>query len=137
MKNYLGVKGWVSGGRYGIERYLYFLQRLTGIGLIVYLFLHLVETSYRLQGGATWEAVMGLFDMPIFIVLEYVVMAAFIFHALNGIRLVLEELGFFLGRPQRPVYPYQNCLQRQRPFMWVIGALVVVFLVLSFYDFML
>lgn len=80
---------------------------------------------------------MGLFDMPIFIVLEYVVMAAFIFHALNGIRLVLEELGFFLGRPQRPVYPYQNCLQRQRPFMWVIGALVVVFLVLSFYDFML
>lgn len=137
MKNYLGVKGWVSGGRYGIERYLYFLQRLTGIGLIVYLFLHLVETSYRLQGEAAWEAVMGLFDMPIFIVLEYVVMAAFIFHALNGIRLVLEELGFFLGRPQRPVYPYQNCLQRQRPFMWVIGALVVVFLVLSFYDFML
>lgn len=137
MKNYLGIKGWLAAGRYGLERYLYFLHRLTGVGLIIYLLLHLVETSYRLQGEAAWEAVMGLFDTPVFIVLEYVVMAAFIFHALNGIRLVLEELGFFLGRPRRPVYPYETSLQRQRPFMWIIGALVVVFLVLSFYDFLL
>lgn len=135
-ENYLGIKGWVRAGRYGLERYLYFLQRLTGFGLIIYLLIHLYETSFRLRGEVTWEGVMGLFDQPVFAVLEYVVMAAFIFHALNGLRLVIEELGFALGKPRRPVYPYETSLQRQRPFMWAIGVLIIVFLVVSLYDFL-
>jgi succinate dehydrogenase/fumarate reductase cytochrome b subunit len=36
---------------------------------------------------------------------EHLVFVAFAFHALNGVRLVLVELGFAVGKPLEPVYP--------------------------------
>ena len=27
---------------------------------------------------------------------------------MNGVRLLLTELGFFLGKPKEPVYPYSS-----------------------------
>ena len=46
---------------------------------------------------------------------EYLVFAAFAFHAVNGVRLALIELGFAVGRPIEPVYPYATSVGRQRP----------------------
>ena len=34
--NRLGLKGWVAGGRWGPDRYLYTLHRVTGLGLLLY-----------------------------------------------------------------------------------------------------
>ena len=133
--NRLGIGGWVNAGRYGIERYLYTLQRLSGLGLILFLLLHLVETSSRLRGAAAWEATMAGVASPLFKVLEYVVMAGFLFHATNGVRLILEELGPALGKPARPIYPYTSSIQRQRPLMWALMVVVVVLLGLSAADF--
>ena len=48
--NRLGLWGWLGGGRWGLERYLYTLHRLTGLGLLVYFLLHIVVTSSRALG---------------------------------------------------------------------------------------
>ena len=40
--NRLGLKGWVFAGRYSFERYLYLGHRLSGLGLIAYMVLHIV-----------------------------------------------------------------------------------------------
>jgi succinate dehydrogenase / fumarate reductase cytochrome b subunit len=126
----LGLKGWVYAGRYPVERYLYLLHRITGLGLIFYLLLHIVETGQRLVGPMRWEWLMALFATPVFKALEYVLFSAFVLHGLNGVRLLMTELGFFLGRPAQPIYPYASSIKRHRPLTWglmlLAGLLVVL-----------
>ncbi|HEX7484756.1 MAG TPA: hypothetical protein VF332_01285 [Vicinamibacterales bacterium] len=120
--NRLGLKGWLGGGRWGFERYLYTLHRLTGLGLLAYFVLHIVITSSRALGEHAWARAMGSVTGPVFRVGEYLVFAAFAFHALNGIRLALVELGFAIGNPIEPVYPYRTSVDEQRPL--AIGVMI-------------
>jgi succinate dehydrogenase / fumarate reductase cytochrome b subunit len=121
--NRLGVKGWVGGGRWGLERYLYTVHRLTGLGLLFYFLLHILVTTSRAFGPESWEKAMGAVSGPMFKVGEYLVFAAFAFHAMNGIRLVIVELGWGVGKPIEPVYPYKTSVDVQRAL--AIVALLV------------
>ncbi len=125
-RNKLGLIGWLAGGRWGFERYLYTLHRVTGLGLLLYFVLHIVVTSSRAWGAdpkASWAAAMGAVTGPFFTFGEFLVFAAFAFHAINGIRLALLELGFAVGPPEEPVYPYRTSVHHQRPI-----ALIAMFL---------
>ncbi len=126
--NRLGVWGWFGGGRWGVERYLYALHRLTGLGILLYFLMHIVVTSLRAGGTYLW-AKGGLLDRPIFKFGEFLVFAAFAFHAFNGVRLVLVELGVAVGKPFEPVYPYKTSLGVQRPLLialMILAALVLL-----------
>jgi succinate dehydrogenase / fumarate reductase cytochrome b subunit len=129
--NRLGLKGWAYAGRYTLERYLYLGHRLSGLGLIAYMVLHIVETANRMRGEEAWEGLMALFASPPFRVIEYLLFAAAVFHAMNGVRLLVTELGFFLGKPREPVYPYSTSLNRHRPLTYVIMALAGLIMVLG------
>ena len=129
--NRLGLRGWVYAGRYSIERYLYLLHRITGIGLIAYLLLHIVETGQRMAGEGIWSVLMALFATPFFKLLEYALFAAAVFHACNGVRLLMTELGFFLGKPADPVYPYPSSVKRHRPLTFVVMILAGIFVLLG------
>jgi succinate dehydrogenase / fumarate reductase cytochrome b subunit len=133
--NRLGIRGWVYAGRYSFERYLYVLHRVTGVGLILYLLLHIFETGQRMRGEETWESLMALFAQPAFVVVEYLLFVAFVFHAANGIRLAVTELGFFLGTPSHPVYPYASSVKRHRPLTYAMMALAAVLVVLGAFGF--
>lgn len=109
LENYLGLKGWVWGGQYRLERYLYTLHRITGFLLILFFLLHI--------------------DIPNVIYSEYLVPALFTFHALNGLRLILQELGYTLGRPKPPVYPYVDALEKRRSIVFVMGGVIVIVIV--------
>ncbi len=131
MKRYdnrLGFWGWLGGGRWGVERYLYAVHRLTGLGILLYFLMHIVVTSLRAGGTYLWTK-GGLLDRPIFKAGEFLVFAAFAFHAFNGLRLVLVELGVAVGKPFEPVYPYKTSLGVQRPLMiamMILAALVLL-----------
>jgi succinate dehydrogenase / fumarate reductase cytochrome b subunit len=127
--NRLGIWGWLGGGRWGAERYLYTLHRLTGLGLLAYFLLHIIVTSSRAFGSAAWEAAMARVTGPVFVLGEFLVFAAFAFHAINGVRLVLVELGWAIGKPIEPVYPYRTSVHEQRPLaigVMVLAGLLVV-----------
>lgn len=128
--NRLGVTGWLGGGRWGFERYLYSLHRLTGLGLLLYFIAHIVVTSSKALGREAWERSMSRVSGPVFTLGEYLVFAAFALHGLNGIRLILIELGIAVGKPIEPVYPYRTSLLVQRPLalgaMLLAGGLIVV-----------
>jgi len=126
LSRHLGVGGWAYAGRYPIERYLFLLHRISGVVLILYLPVHVWITSRRMAGPAVWAATMRVFDQPPFIIGEFLILAAFIFHSLNGISLVLAHFGVTLGRPIMPVYPYPVALHRRRVLMWVLMALAAV-----------
>ncbi|MCK5654341.1 MAG: hypothetical protein KAH98_04320, partial [Dehalococcoidia bacterium] len=125
LPNRLGIKGWIWGGNYALERYLYTLHRVTGLGLLLYIALHLAMNGFRLGGAESWSDLMSLFGMSGFKVGEYLVAAAFIFHALNGGRLMLQHLGYTLGKPKPPVYPYVDSMRRRRPIVWVMLASIM------------
>jgi succinate dehydrogenase / fumarate reductase, cytochrome b subunit len=129
--NRLGVKGWAYAGRYSFERYLYLGHRLSGIGLIAYMVLHIIETANRMRGEQAWAGLMALFASPPFKVIEYLLFAAAVFHALNGVRLLVTELGFFLGKPREPVYPYSTSVKRHRPLTYVIMGLAGLIIILG------
>lgn len=136
-KNKLGLAGWVAGGRYGMERYAYTLHRITGLGILLYFIIHIFAMGSRLGGVESWNATMKLFDSPLFHIGEYLVYAAFIYHAINGLRLVFIELGNWIGKPQRPIYPYQTSVKTQHPIFIVLMIVAAVFVVVGGFDFFL
>lgn len=133
--NRLGLWGWLGGGRWGLERYAYILHRATGLGILLYFLMHIVVTSLRATGVYLWVG-SGFFNKPIFKFGEFLVFAAFAFHAFNGIRLVLIELGFAVGKPIEPVYPYKTSLNVQRPLFILMMVLAAVFLAVGGYEFL-
>ena len=133
--NRLGIWGWLGGGRWGFERYMYTLHRATGLGLLAYFVLHIVVTSSRVFGPESWSKAMGAVSGPLFVVGEFLVFAAFAFHGLNGLRLVLLELGLGVGKPIEPVYPYRTSMHIQRPVAIGIMLLATVVTVIGGLDF--
>jgi succinate dehydrogenase / fumarate reductase, cytochrome b subunit len=134
-KNRLGLWGWLGGGRWGAERYLYTLHRLTGLGLLAYFLMHIFVTAARASGSVAWQQSMARVQGPVFTLGEYAVFCAFAIHALNGIRLVLIELGFGVGKPIEPVYPYRTSVDVQRPLAVGVMLVAAVLVVLGGLDF--
>jgi succinate dehydrogenase / fumarate reductase cytochrome b subunit len=133
--NRLKIWGWLGGGRWGPERYLYTLHRVTGLGLLAYFLLHILVTSQRALGQEAWEETMAGVTGPLFVFGEYLVFAAFAFHALNGVRLFLVELGIGVGKPIEPIYPYRTSLHVQRPLAIVMMVLAAILVVVGGLDF--
>lgn len=135
-KNLLGASGWFWGGNYKLERYAYIIHRLTGLGMILFVAFHLVETTvFRMQGKNVWDATMAFLKQPAFEVGVYIVSAAFVIHSLNGIRLILQEFGFGMGKPTRPIYPYKDALRKRRLFITIIIIIAVILCLLFLYNF--
>jgi succinate dehydrogenase / fumarate reductase cytochrome b subunit len=135
--NLLGAGGWFWGGNYKLERYLYIMHRITGLGIMLFVFFHLIETTvFRIQGQSVWQSTMNFLDKPYFEVGLILVSFAFVIHALNGLRLILMEFGFGLGKPKRPIYPFQDALRRKRAltvgFIALMVILILIFLLNRF-----
>ncbi len=133
--NRLGIAGWLGGGRWGAERYLYTLHRVTGLGILAYFLLHIFVTAARQFGQEAWQQSMARVTGPAFTIGEFLVFVAFAFHAINGIRLVIIELGFGVGKPIEPVYPYRTSVNVQRQLAVIVMLVAAVLVVLGGLDF--
>ena len=69
------------------------LNRLTGHILVLYLVLHLVVLSQLLDGPEGWDRLLGLFGSRPFLVGDVLLIAAVVFHGLNGLRLAALTFG--------------------------------------------
>jgi len=137
LKNRLGLLGWLGGGRYGMDRYAYALHRLTGLGILAYFILHIFVTGRRLGGQEQWESTMAFFSTPIFKIGEFLIVLAFAFHAVNGIRLILVELGWLIGKPGVPSFPYSYSTLRHKPLFIVFMVFAAALMIIGGADFYL
>jgi succinate dehydrogenase / fumarate reductase, cytochrome b subunit len=135
--NHLGLFGWLGGGRYGAERYAYALHRLTGLGILAYFLMHIFVTGARLGGPAQWDENMAFLGKPIFKVGEFLVFLAFVYHAVNGIRLALVELGVMIGKPGLPSFPFHHSTARQRPLFMAVMIIAALLMIMGGADFCL
>jgi succinate dehydrogenase / fumarate reductase cytochrome b subunit len=132
--NHLGIIGWLGGGRWGVERYLYILHRLTGLGILMFFLLHIFASSVRMYGPESWAVAMGILKNPIFVLGEFLVFVAFAFHALNGIRLIFIELGLAVGKAEEPIFPYKSSLNNQRPLMMIVMVVCAILILAGGYN---
>jgi succinate dehydrogenase / fumarate reductase cytochrome b subunit len=116
-----GIKGWLNPSRYGWERVSYWLQRLTGVGLLAYFVAHIFETSSLTQGPDAWAAMLELTQTPLGHLILLLVIGMSTFHSANGIRLIFAHGGKGLGSPGRPDYPYDavSLNYRQKSGIWI------------------
>ena len=75
----------------------YALNRITGIGLVVYLYLHLVVLSLLLRGQAAWDVFVTVARSPYVLALDVFLLAGILIHGLNGLRITLTSFGIGLG----------------------------------------
>lgn len=128
QSNREGIKGMMNPTRYGIERVAYWLQRLTGLGLLFYLIGHVIETSTIVEGKAVWDKMLELTQTTEGHIILILVIGMSVFHTVNGIRVMLGHGGIGVGKPGRPVYPYRatSLNYKQRLCIWVSIALAAL-----------
>ncbi|AGK99691.1 succinate dehydrogenase, cytochrome b556 subunit [Desulfoscipio gibsoniae DSM 7213] len=108
-----------------VGMWAWLLHRITGIGLLLYIMIHVTTMATSLISGAeTFNTTLSyLMSNTILHYAELLLVGAVIYHGLNGIRLLLFDIGIGFSR--------------QKEIFWVtmvIGAAIwiyVIFLKLS------
>ncbi|MGB9124546.1 MAG: succinate dehydrogenase [Nitrosotalea sp.] len=118
--------------RYGIERVAYWLQRLTGLGLLAYLIGHIFETSSIVHGKVAWDKMLEFTQTTQGHIFLTLVIGMCVFHTANGIRVMLGHGGIGVGKPGQPEYPYKasSLNYKQRLCIWVsigLAALAMMY----------
>ena len=78
-----------------IGMWAWLLHRLTGIGLVSYIFLHIaLMSSSLLRGQEAFNTMLSvLMGHPLFELLDTLLLGAVLYHSFNGIRILLFDLG--------------------------------------------
>ena len=74
------------------------LNRLTGLGLVAYLYLHLIVLAALLRGPEAWDGLVAVFRHPLFLALDVLLVLGLAFHGLNGLRVALVGSGLLVDR---------------------------------------
>ena len=98
---------WAFRGPIHLEKLALLAQRVSGLGILVYLFFHIFVTSSITFGDSTWTGLMDILKNPLAHVGELLVIVGAAFHGVNGIRVMLLEATSLVGKPLRPDYPYK------------------------------
>ena len=69
------------------------LNRITALGLVLYLAIHLVVLSLLAFGESAWDTFVAIARSPAVLMLDIVLIAGILIHGLNGLRLSLVGLG--------------------------------------------
>lgn len=89
------------------------LHRITGVAIFFFLLVHILDTSLIRVSPEAYNAVIGTYKNPIMGLGETALVAAIIYHAFNGIRIILIDFWRY-----GPKY--------QRIMFWIVIAIWVV-----------
>ena len=84
--------------RGGVGQWSWILHRVTGVGVLIFLCLHILDTSLVVLGPEHYNQIIALYRLPLFRLSEVGLFAAVLFHALNGVRILLIDFWVELTR---------------------------------------
>ena len=113
---------WFVPIRRDIGSWAFALNRVTAIGLTIYLFLHLGVLSLLAQGPGAYDKFLELTENPFIKLGEWLVVVAGILHGLNGIRIVLTSFGVGVTRQKQLFYG-----------LMALAALIILFFTIRMY----
>jgi succinate dehydrogenase / fumarate reductase cytochrome b subunit len=109
-----GARWYDPRGRH-LGAWAFTISRVSALGLVLYLYLHLVVLSTLLRGPEAWDGLVELFKRPWFLALDVVLVVGLLLHGLSGLHAALVGSGLVVGR-QRALYLA----------LMIIGALVAL-----------
>jgi len=92
------------------------LHRITGATVFFFLFIHVLDTALVRISPQAYDEVISTYKTPIVGLMELGLVAAVLYHALNGIRVILIDFW-----AQGPRY--------QRLMLWIIGVVYLLLMV--------
>ena len=91
------------------------LHRITGATIFFFLFVHVLDTALVRVSPEAYNEVVNTYKTPIIGLMEVGLVAAVLYHALNGIRVILIDF-------------WQHGPKYQRLMLWIIaGIWIAVF----------
>ncbi len=102
-----------------VGMFAWILHRLTGLALVGYLVVHIWGLK-AITNPDAYNALITSYHAPIFKVGEFLLLGAVVYHALNGLRIVLID---FMGWSPN-----------QRKLFWTLGAVAAVLFVVGGYP---
>jgi succinate dehydrogenase / fumarate reductase cytochrome b subunit len=93
-----GVAGWLDPRGRRLGGVAFILNRLSGLGVLLYLYLHLVILAQLVRGPEAWDSFVAIASTPVVLVFDVVLLAGLLVHGLNGVRLALLGTGLVTGR---------------------------------------
>jgi len=76
-------------GRAG--QWAWIMHRLTGLGVLLFVYLHIIDTSMIGWGPHAYNEAMALYRMTVFRIGEIILVGAVLYHALNGMRIIVMD----------------------------------------------
>ena len=67
------------------------LHRITGVAIFFFLLVHILDTALVRVSPAAYNAVIGTYQTPIMGLGEVALVGAIVFHAFNGLRIILID----------------------------------------------
>lgn len=98
-------------GREGMWTWI--LHRLTGLGILAFLIIHVVETATVIYYPDIYDNFLASYKTPLFRVAELLIFFAVLYHAVNGLRIVIQDF-------------FPLIMQRQRQFTWAVAVITVL-----------
>jgi succinate dehydrogenase cytochrome b subunit len=95
-------------------------HRITGVLTFFFLFAHVLDTALVRVSPNAYDKVISLYKNPLVNVMELGLVGAILYHALNGLRVMLVDF-------------WARGVRHQRLMLWVIIAVWVVVMVPSAY----
>ncbi|OBJ57050.1 succinate dehydrogenase, cytochrome b556 subunit [Mycobacterium sp. 1423905.2] len=94
------------------------LHRISGATIFFFLFAHVLGQAMLRVGPQAYNAVIRDYQTPVVGLMEVGLVAAVLFHALNGIRIILIDF-------------WSEGTRYQRLMLWIVGIVFLLFLVPS------
>ena len=68
------------------------LHRVTGLGVLAFLIIHVIDTAVVVYWPDFYDHTLDIYRSPLFRVAELAIFFAVLFHALNGLRIIVQDL---------------------------------------------
>ena len=94
--------GTLYRGREGMWSWV--LHRITGVAIFFFLLVHILDTALVRVSPEAYNAVIGTYQTPIMGLGEVALVGAIVFHAFNGLRIILVDFWSWATRNQKVLF---------------------------------
>lgn len=92
------LSGWFDPRGRALGAWAFAGNRVTGLGLVFYLYLHLGVLTTLLWGPRAWGRFLRLATTTAFLGLDVLLLFGLLYHGLNGVRVMLVGTGYVPDR---------------------------------------
>lgn len=97
-----------------VGQYAFVLHRLTGVGILFFLLVHIIDIMLIGLGRDVYDHTVGFYSDWLVIPMEIMLVGAVIYHTLNGLRVIAIN------------FTSEGAIREKKAFWWVLAASVIL-----------